>query len=122
MLLDGSNASCHVAQDGTHVFWLLVGEAQGREAGGSVGLVAQMVPSLLGGSAVVAQAVGLDNQPQIRPKEVDSKPLTQTLVSGTGRPTSLASGRKSRSRRDRVKRKVRRSSQVRKRATPGSPG
>jgi hypothetical protein len=74
-LLDGPKASRDIAQDGTHVLWLvtdlLVGEAQGREPGDGVRLIAQVVASLLGGSAVMAQAVGLDDQTQVRPEEVD---------------------------------------------------
>jgi hypothetical protein len=49
---------------------LLVREAQAREPGGGVRLVAQAVARLLGGGAVVAQTVALDNQPQLRPVEV----------------------------------------------------
>ena len=58
-----------------HVFGLipnlLVGEAQAGVSGGGMPLVAQVVPALLGRSAVMAQAVGLDHQPQIPPEKVD---------------------------------------------------
>jgi hypothetical protein len=73
--LDGSNVSRDIAQDDAHVFWLvadlLVGEAQRREPGGGVHLVAHVIARLLGRSAMVEQAVSLDNQSQVWPKEVD---------------------------------------------------
>ncbi len=60
--------SRHGAQDDAHVFGLvadlLVGEAQRREPGGGVRLVAAVVAALLRRGAVMAQAVGLDHQPQ----------------------------------------------------------
>jgi hypothetical protein len=53
------------------VFDLPVVEAQGREAAGGVGLVAEEVAGLLGGGAVVAHAVGLDHEAEVGPVEVD---------------------------------------------------
>ena len=50
---------------------LVVGEAQWRQAGSGVDLVAEHIASLGGGRAVVAPAVGLDDQPVVRPVEVD---------------------------------------------------
>jgi hypothetical protein len=50
---------------------LRVGEPQRREAGGDVRLVSEAVSSLLGGGAVVTQAVGLDYEPDVGPVEVD---------------------------------------------------
>jgi hypothetical protein len=50
---------------------LLVGEAQLGEPRGGVGLVAEPIPGLLGGGAVVAEAIGLDDEPEARPVEVD---------------------------------------------------
>jgi hypothetical protein len=50
---------------------LLVSEAELGETGGGVGLVAEPVPSLLGRGAVVAKPVGLDDQAELRPVEVD---------------------------------------------------
>jgi hypothetical protein len=47
-----------------------VGEAQRRQARGGVRLIAQPVAVLLGRGAVVAKAVGLDHEPEIRPVEV----------------------------------------------------
>jgi hypothetical protein len=44
-----------------------------------VNLVAQMIPCLLGGSPVVGQAVGLDDQSQVRPKEVDPESVEALL-------------------------------------------
>jgi hypothetical protein len=73
--LDGPNVSRDIAQDGAHVFWLvanlLVSEAQRREPGGSVHLVAHVIARLLSRSVVVEQAVGLYNQSQVWPQEVD---------------------------------------------------
>jgi hypothetical protein len=50
-----------------------VGEAQRPEAGCEVGLVTKPVLRLLRGSAVIAQAVGLDDEPEARPEEIDRK-------------------------------------------------
>ena len=50
---------------------LPVREPQLGEAGGRVDLVAEAVACLLSGSAVVTQAVGLDDEPELRPEEVD---------------------------------------------------
>jgi len=50
-----------------------VSEAKRREARSGVGLVANAVAGLLGRGAVVAQAVGLDDQAEIGPEEVDAK-------------------------------------------------
>jgi hypothetical protein len=73
--LDGSNVARDIAQDGAHVFWLiadlLVGEAQRREPGGGMRLVAHVIARLLSSSAMVEQAVGLNNQSQVWPQEVD---------------------------------------------------
>lgn len=52
---------------------LRVGEAQRRVPRSEMILVATTIARLLGGSAVVAQAIGLDNQPQVGPEEVDAK-------------------------------------------------
>ncbi len=46
-------------------------EAQRGKARGAVALVAQPVARLLGGGAVVAQAVRLDDEPKLWPVEVD---------------------------------------------------
>jgi hypothetical protein len=58
------------------VFDLAVGEAQLRQADGGVGVVAAAVGRLLGRRAVIAQAVGLDHQPEHRPVEVDFVAVT----------------------------------------------
>jgi hypothetical protein len=50
---------------------VLMGKAKLGKAGGGVGLVAEPVPRLLSGRAVIAQAVGLDDEPKVRPVEVD---------------------------------------------------
>ena len=52
-----------------------VGEAQRRQPGGGVRLVAHAIACLLGGGAVVAQAVGLDHQAEVGPEEVDLEPV-----------------------------------------------
>jgi len=38
-------------------------------------LVATTITRLLCGCAVIAQAIGLDNQPQVRPEEIDAEPI-----------------------------------------------
>ena len=93
-----------VAEDGAHVFrlvaHLLVGEAQRCEPGGDMGLVPQVVASLLGRSAVVAQAVGLDDQMQLWPQEVDLEAVDpdfrlrqwQADVPGQGQEKALEVG------------------------------
>ncbi len=58
---------------------LVVGEAQRRQAGRRVGLIATPVARLLGGRAVVAQPVGLDDQAELRPEEVDSEAVEVSL-------------------------------------------
>ena len=50
---------------------------RGVEAGRGVRLIAHAVAGLLGGSAVVAQAVGLDDQPELGPEEVDAEAVTR---------------------------------------------
>jgi hypothetical protein len=50
---------------------LPVREAQWSQAGGGVGLEAQGVSGLRRGSAVVAPAVGLDDEAEVGPEEVD---------------------------------------------------
>jgi hypothetical protein len=53
------------------VFHLVMGEAQRAHAGEDVGAVALGVARLRGRGAVIAQAVGLDDQPEVGPVEVD---------------------------------------------------
>ena len=48
---------------------LEVGEAQRVQAGELVRLIAAVVPSLLRGGPVIAQAVGLDHEPQLGPRK-----------------------------------------------------
>jgi hypothetical protein len=48
-----------------------VREPQWRDAARGVGLVADPVSGLLSGRAVVAQAVGLDDEAEVGPPEVD---------------------------------------------------
>jgi hypothetical protein len=50
---------------------LPMGEAEGRHAGRRMNLVAQPVTSLCGWRSVISQAVSLDDQVEIGPKEVD---------------------------------------------------
>ena len=50
---------------------LVVGEAERGEAGGGVGLEAEGVAGLGRGGAVVAPAVGLDDEAEVGPEEVD---------------------------------------------------
>ena len=50
---------------------LPVGETERRQAGGDVGLVSHAIALLLSGRTVISQAVGLDDEAQIRPVEVD---------------------------------------------------
>jgi hypothetical protein len=48
-----------------------MGEPQASKAGSGVRLIANPVLCLLGGRAVIPQSVGLDDEPQLRPVEVD---------------------------------------------------
>ncbi len=50
---------------------LVVGEAQGRQTCSLMFLVTPAVAALLVRGAVVTETVGLDNQPQVGPVEVD---------------------------------------------------
>ena len=50
---------------------LTVGEAKRRQTGARMCVVAPLVFGLLEGSAVVAQAVGLDHEAEVGPVEVD---------------------------------------------------
>jgi hypothetical protein len=58
---------------------LAVGEAERREAGGGVGLVAEGVAGLGGDGAVVSEAVGLDHEPEVGPIEVDLEAIEWVL-------------------------------------------
>jgi hypothetical protein len=49
-----------------------------------VGLVAADVGRLLGGGPMVAQAVGLDDEAEIRPEEVDAMAAESALADGRG--------------------------------------
>ncbi len=51
---------------------LRVSEPKRREPGGKMVLVAATISGLLRGSSVVAQPIGLDDQPQVGPEEVDA--------------------------------------------------
>ncbi len=84
-------------------------------------LVAQPVPSLLGRRAVVAQPVGLDDEAEVRPVEVDFELIHPLAGQRDGQAGLGASGRKRRSSSSLVSRKVRRSRIWRSLATPGSP-
>lgn len=56
-----------------------VREAQGREAGARVSLIAATVHGLLRGRAVIAEAVGLDDEAEIGPVEVHSEAVEADL-------------------------------------------
>jgi hypothetical protein len=56
-----------------------VREAKNRQPGGRQDLVANTVTSLLRGCAVVAQTVGLDDEPQLLPVEVHAKAMEPVL-------------------------------------------
>lgn len=64
-----------IDEDGAHVVGtmedLRVAESQGAKAAAGVVLVAAQVGRLLGRGAVMAQAVGLDHEPEVKPEEVD---------------------------------------------------
>jgi hypothetical protein len=68
--------SGHGAEDSFHVPRLMadlrMGKSDRHEPGRAVVVVADRVTGLLDSGSVVAQAVGLDHQPQIGPEEVDS--------------------------------------------------
>lgn len=61
-----------------------MGEAERRETGGEMGLISNTVAGLLCRGAVVAQPVGLDYKPQVRPEEVNPKAV-QVLARKRGR-------------------------------------
>ena len=52
---------------------LRMGETERCEPGGEMGLISSVIPRLLGRSAVIAESIGLDHEPQGRPEEVDPK-------------------------------------------------
>ena len=56
-----------------------MGEAQRGEARRGVRLIAAPVTRLLRGRAVVAQAVGLDHEAEVRPVEVDAEAVEPLL-------------------------------------------
>lgn len=56
---------------GRFVFDLVVGEAQWGETGGGVGLEAEGIAGLGRRGAVIAPAIGLDDEAEIGPEEVD---------------------------------------------------
>jgi hypothetical protein len=58
---------------------LPVREPQRDEPRGGVSLVTQPIARLLRGRAVVAKAVGLNNQAELRPEEVDVVPVDASL-------------------------------------------
>src|SRR5918999_3538114 len=55
------------------------GEAKSLEPGGGMSLVPALVLCLLGGRAVVAKPVGLDDQTQFAPVEIDAVPIDPLL-------------------------------------------
>jgi hypothetical protein len=61
-----------------------VGEAQRGEPARGVRLIAQAIPGLLRRRAVVAEPVGLDDEPEVRPMEVDL--VAAHAASGLRRP------------------------------------
>ena len=61
-------------------------EAEVRETGSYVCLIAYAVPGLLGGGAVIAQAVGFHHEAQVRPVEVDLEPADVLPCLGAGKP------------------------------------
>ena len=61
---------------------LPVRESQRGKAGHRVGLIAKAVLSLLGGGSVVAEAVGLDDQAEGGPIEVDAETIDSLLCEG----------------------------------------
>ena len=75
------------------VRYIVVGEAQRGEAGGGVDLVASPVAGLLGGSTVITQPVGLDDEAQLGPVEVDAKAVDDSRVRGIASPAPRAIGR-----------------------------
>jgi len=50
---------------------LLVRETELSKAGSRVGLIAEPIPRLLGGGAVIVETIGLDDQGEVGPVEVD---------------------------------------------------
>jgi hypothetical protein len=85
-------------------------------------LIAPAVGPLLRRRAVEGAAIGLDDQAEVGPVEVDLEPFTYTRVSGFGSPARRAIERKRRSSAERVKVNVRRSMVARSFPTPGRGG
>jgi hypothetical protein len=63
---------------------LPVRETQWPEAGGDMGLVAFETAALLRSGAVVAQAVGLNDDAELRPEEVDLVAVDPRFRLGNG--------------------------------------
>src|SRR5215208_6302986 len=57
---------------------LRVREPQRRQTGDGMRLVAPAASGLLRGGAVVAKAVGLDEEAEIRPMEIDAEPIHES--------------------------------------------
>ena len=71
-----------------------VGEAERGHAGGGVGLVSAAVGCLLGRGAVKAPAVGLDDESEVGPEEVDAVAVDVLLGQGRWEPRLLPQGTK----------------------------
>jgi hypothetical protein len=73
-----------------------VGEAQRRVPGGEVVLVATAIASLLRRRTVVAQPIGLNQEPQVGPEEVDAEPI-EVLARERNRQSRLGRKRQEKS-------------------------
>jgi hypothetical protein len=71
---------------------LRVGEAQRAEAGAGMGLIAADVYRLLGGRAVVGEAVGLDNEAKLWPVEVNPVAVQPCLGAWLGQTGGAGDG------------------------------
>src|ERR1700742_275145 len=74
--LDVPDVSEGVVEDGADVVGAVedlgMGEAQAAQAGSGMDLIAAEIHRLLGGGPVMAQAVGLDDEAEGGPEEIDS--------------------------------------------------
>lgn len=85
-----------LGEDAVHmarlVLDLTMGEAERDQSGGGVGLVAEGVAGLGGRGAVIAPSVGLDDETELWPKEVDLESVDDGSGPREGEPSSEGEG------------------------------
>jgi hypothetical protein len=79
-----------IEKRGPHVVGLVthlcVSESQRNQARPDVGVITEPIPRLLSRGAVVSKTIGLNNESQRRPVEIDFEPIDQALLLGRWEP------------------------------------